>query len=73
MIPIKLFLKMIVITTVIMILPVMYSLYQLAKGNLYGFIISWLGTGIIMFAVMFFYVGQKFRAYIESLESHEVS
>jgi len=73
MIPAKLVLKMIMVTLAIIILPVGYSIYQLIKGNLYGFMISWWLAGVIMFAVMFFYVGQKFRAYLESQESHEVS
>jgi FtsH-binding integral membrane protein len=72
MIPIKLILKMAIITSAIIILPVIYSLYQLAKGSLYGFIIGWCLAGIIMCIVINFYVKQKFRSHIESLESHEV-
>ncbi len=73
MIPVKLVLEVIIITTAIMILPVGYSIYQLTKGNLHGFIAGLLLAGALMYVVMFYYVGLKFRAYLESQESHEVS
>jgi len=62
--------KMVIVTTAVVILPVLYSLSLLAKGNLFGFLVSWLLTGVFLFFVMLLYIKRKFKVYIESLPAH---
>jgi len=70
MMPVKLIFKIAAITAAIMILLV-YGSYQLTKGSFFGSLVGLLLAGIIMYTVTFFYVGPKFKAYLESQESHE--
>lgn len=74
MVPIKLFLKVVIITGIAAASPIIYAMYLIQKGIIgsLGFMILWTIAGGIILLLAQYYIRPKFRAYIESLPKHEV-
>lgn len=70
---IRLFIKMVAITMVFTILPVVWALYRIRAGDIFGFFIGWFAAWVIMVLTLFFVAKPRFKAYIESLAKHEES
>ncbi len=73
MIPAKLLIKVILITAITSVSPIIYAIYLIKKEiiGIIGFTLLWsIATGIILLLLQY-YVKPKFKAYLESLPSHE--
>lgn len=73
MIPIRLFIKVVVITGIAAVSPIIYAIYLIQRGiiGLFGFTTLWFMAGGIILLLAQYYVKPKFKVYIESLPEHK--